>query len=108
MRSLLIGGLAAALCGGAALAQQQDPPAATTQEEPGVTTQTQQQQQRTTRQGDIDVDKVKEVLAAFNCQGGEFKREPNTIEVEDVKCQTGQYDFKLHPDDYTVWAVTLD
>jgi hypothetical protein len=57
---------------------------------------------------DIDADKIKDALAAFNCSGGEFKREPNTIEVEDVKCKTGQYDFKLHPDDYTVWVMTLD
>jgi hypothetical protein len=60
------------------------------------------------QQQDIDVDKVKEALTAFNCSGGEFKREPNTIEVEDAKCKTGQYDFKLHPETYVVWAITLD
>ena len=56
---------------------------------------------------DIDKDKVKDALAAFGCEGGEVKREPNTIEVEDAKCKAGQYDFKLD-NTYRVWAMTLD
>ena len=48
--------------------------------------------------------------AAFGCEGGEFEKETEgtgVLEAEDVKCKSGQYDFRLSKD-FKVTTITAD
>ncbi|WP_045368809.1 hypothetical protein [Methyloceanibacter caenitepidi] len=54
--------------------------------------------------------KIKEVIAAWGCEGGEFEKETEAsgvFEAEDVKCKDGQYDFRLDKD-FKVIVITAD
>lgn len=54
--------------------------------------------------------KIKEVVAAWGCEGGTFEKESEgtgVFEAEDVKCKGGNYDFRLTKD-YKVFAITMD
>lgn len=54
--------------------------------------------------------KIKEVLAAWGCEGGSFEKETEAsgvFEAEDVKCKTGQYDFRMDKD-FKVIVITAD
>jgi hypothetical protein len=47
---------------------------------------------------DLETAKVKEVIAAWGCEGGKFEKESEgsgILEAEDVICKGGQYDFRL-------------
>ncbi|MDJ0514614.1 MAG: hypothetical protein AAGF48_11110 [Pseudomonadota bacterium] len=54
--------------------------------------------------------KIKEAIAAWGCEGGEYEKESEgtgVFEAEDVKCKDGQYDFRLTKD-YKVFVITAD
>jgi hypothetical protein len=55
--------------------------------------------------------KIKEVLAAWGCEGGEYEKESEAtgvFEAEDVKCKDGrQYDFRMDKD-FNVHVITAD
>ena len=54
--------------------------------------------------------KIKEAVAAWGCEGGEFEKETEgsgVYEAEDVKCKGGQYDFRLDKD-FKVFVITKD
>jgi hypothetical protein len=57
-----------------------------------------------------EVAKIKEAVAAFGCEGGEYEKETEATgvyEAEDVKCKAGNYDFRLDKD-FKVFAITKD
>jgi hypothetical protein len=59
---------------------------------------------------DAEVAKIKEALAAWGCEGGTYEKESEgsgVLEAEDVKCKSGQYDFRLDKD-FKVFAITRD
>jgi hypothetical protein len=59
---------------------------------------------------DAEVTKIKEVIAAWGCEGGTYEKESEgsgVLEAEDVKCKGGQYDFRLDKD-FSVFAITKD
>ncbi len=59
---------------------------------------------------DAETAKIKEVLAAWGCEGGSFEKETEgsgIFEAEDVKCKDGQYDFRLGKD-FKVIVITAD
>jgi hypothetical protein len=59
---------------------------------------------------DDEVSKLKEAIAAWGCEGGEFEKETEgtgVYEAEDVKCKTGQYDFRLDKD-FKAFVITAD
>ena len=54
--------------------------------------------------------KIKEAVAAWGCDGGEYEKESEgtgVFEAEDVKCKAGQYDFRLDKD-FSVFVITKD
>ena len=54
--------------------------------------------------------KIKEVVAAWGCEGGKYEKETEgsgVFEAEDVKCKGGQYDFRLEKD-FKVFVITKD
>ena len=54
--------------------------------------------------------KIKEAIAAWGCEGGEYEKESEgtgVFEAEDVKCKDGQYDFRLTKD-FKVFVITAD
>lgn len=54
--------------------------------------------------------KIKEAVAAWGCEGGEYEKESEgtgVFEAEDVKCKSGQYDFRLDKD-FKVFVITKD
>jgi hypothetical protein len=54
--------------------------------------------------------KIKEAVAAFGCEGGEYEKETEAtgvFEAEDVKCKAGNYDFRMDKD-FKVFAITKD
>jgi hypothetical protein len=54
--------------------------------------------------------KIKEAVAAWGCEGGEYEKETEgsgVFEAEDVKCKAGQYDFRLDKD-FKVFVITKD
>lgn len=54
--------------------------------------------------------KIKEAVAAWGCEGGEYEKETEgsgVYEAEDVKCKSGQYDFRLDKD-FKVFVITKD
>ena len=57
-----------------------------------------------------EVAKIKEAVAAWGCQGGTYEKETEgtgIYEAEDVKCKTGQYDFRLDKN-FKVFVITAD
>jgi opacity protein-like surface antigen len=59
---------------------------------------------------DDEAAKIKEAVAAWGCEGGEYEKESEgtgVYEAEDVKCKSGQYDFRLDKD-FSVFVITKD
>jgi hypothetical protein len=59
---------------------------------------------------DAEAAKIKEAVAAWGCEGGEYEKESEgsgVFEAEDVKCKAGNYDFRLDKD-FKVFAITKD
>ncbi len=59
---------------------------------------------------DDEAAKIKEAVAAWGCEGGEYEKETEgsgVFEAEDVKCKSGQYDFRLDKD-FKVFVITKD
>jgi hypothetical protein len=59
---------------------------------------------------DEEVAKIKEAVAAWGCEGGSYEKETEgtgVFEAEDVKCKSGQYDFRLDKD-FKVFVITAD
>ncbi|ODR98167.1 hypothetical protein AUC69_09580 [Methyloceanibacter superfactus] len=54
--------------------------------------------------------KIKAAVAEWGCEGGEYEKESEgtgVYEAEDVKCKSGQYDFRLDKD-FKVFVITKD
>jgi hypothetical protein len=54
--------------------------------------------------------KIKAAVEAWGCSGGEFEKETEgtgVFEAEDVKCKSGQYDFRLDKD-FNVFVIVRD
>jgi hypothetical protein len=54
--------------------------------------------------------KIKDAVAAWGCDGGAYEKETEgsgVFEAEDVKCKTGQYDFRLDKT-FKVLTITRD
>jgi hypothetical protein len=54
--------------------------------------------------------KIKEAVAAWGCEGGEYEKETEAYgvyEAEDVKCKAGQFDFRLNKE-FKVFVITAD
>jgi hypothetical protein len=54
--------------------------------------------------------KIKEVLAAWGCEGGDYEKESEAsgvFEAEDVKCKDGQYDVRMDKD-FKIIVITAD
>jgi hypothetical protein len=54
--------------------------------------------------------KINEAVAAWGCEGGEVEKETEgtgVYEAEDVKCKSGQYDFRLDKN-FKVFVITAD
>jgi len=59
---------------------------------------------------DAEAAKIKEAVAAWGCDGGSYEKETEgtgVYEAEDVKCKSGQYDFRLDKD-FSVFVITKD
>jgi hypothetical protein len=59
---------------------------------------------------DAEGAKLKEIVTAWGCEGGTFEKESEgtgVFEAEDVKCKSGNYDFRISTD-YKVFAITAD
>jgi hypothetical protein len=59
---------------------------------------------------DDEAAKIKETVAAWGCEGGTYEKESEgtgVYEAEDVKCKSGQYDFRLEKD-FKVFSITKD
>jgi hypothetical protein len=59
---------------------------------------------------DDEAAKIKETVAAWGCEGGTYEKESEgtgVYEAEDVKCKSGQYDFRLE-NDFKVFSITKD
>jgi hypothetical protein len=59
---------------------------------------------------DAEAAKIKAAVAAWGCEGGTYEKESEgtgVFEADDVKCKTGQYDFRLDKD-FNVVSVTRD
>jgi hypothetical protein len=59
---------------------------------------------------DEEVTKIKEAVAVWGCEGGEYEKETEAYgvyEAEDVKCKAGQFDFRLNKD-FKVFVITAD
>ena len=59
---------------------------------------------------DGETAKIKDAVAAWGCEGGTFEKEEEgtgVLEAEDVKCKSGNYDFRLTADG-KVFAITMD
>lgn len=59
---------------------------------------------------DDEAAKIKDAVAAWGCEGGEYEKESEgtgVFEAEDVKCKSGQYDFRLDKD-FKVFVITKD
>lgn len=59
---------------------------------------------------DAEAAKLKEIVTAWGCEGGTFEKESEgtgVFEAEDVKCKSGNYDFRITTD-YKVFAITAD
>ena len=54
--------------------------------------------------------KLKEIVSAWGCEGGTFEKETEgtgVYEAEDVKCKSGNYDFRIDRD-FKLFAITVD
>jgi opacity protein-like surface antigen len=59
---------------------------------------------------DDEAAKIKAAVAEWGCEGGEYEKETEgtgVYEAEDVKCKSGQYDFRLDKD-FKVFVITKD
>lgn len=59
---------------------------------------------------DDEAAKIKAAIAEWGCEGGIYEKESEgsgVLEAEDVKCKSGQYDFRLDKD-FKVFAITRD
>jgi len=59
---------------------------------------------------DDEVTKIKAAVAEWGCEGGSYEKESEgtgVFEAEDVKCKSGQYDFRLEKD-FKVFVITKD
>jgi hypothetical protein len=59
---------------------------------------------------DDEAAKIKEAVSAWGCEGGKYEKETEgsgVLEAEDVKCKSGNYDFRLTKD-FKVFAITTD
>lgn len=59
---------------------------------------------------DDEAAKIKAAVAEWGCEGGEYEKESEgtgVYEAEDVKCKSGQYDFRLDKD-FKVFVITKD
>jgi hypothetical protein len=59
---------------------------------------------------DDEAAKIKAAVAEWNCEGGTYEKESEgtgVYEAEDVKCKSGQYDFRLEKD-FKVFSITKD
>lgn len=59
---------------------------------------------------DAEVAKIKAAVAEWGCEGGTYEKEAEAsgvLEAEDVKCKSGQYDFRLDKDG-KVFAIIRD
>lgn len=59
---------------------------------------------------EAEIAKIKEAVAAFGCSGGKYEKETEgsgVFQADDVKCKSGQYDFRLTRD-MKVFAITMD
>lgn len=59
---------------------------------------------------DAEVAKIKEAIGSFGCEGGVYEKETEgtgVYEAEDVKCKSGQFDFRMDKD-FKVFAITAD
>lgn len=59
---------------------------------------------------DAEAAKIKDAITAWGCEGGSFEKETEgtgVYEAEDVKCKSGQYDFRLDKD-FKVFVITAD
>lgn len=57
-----------------------------------------------------EVTKIKAAVADWGCDGGTYEKESEgtgVFEAEDVKCKSGQYDFRLDKD-FKVFVITKD
>lgn len=57
-----------------------------------------------------EVAKIKAAVAEWGCEGGTYEKESEgtgVFEAEDVKCKSGQYDFRLDKD-FKVFVITKD
>lgn len=57
-----------------------------------------------------EIAKIKDALVTWGCEGGSYEKESEgsgVFEAEDVKCKSGQYDFRLDKD-FNVLAITRD
>lgn len=84
MRRMIIAVLGATLCGTGALAD--------------------------AKPSDAEAEKIRQAVAAWGCEGGAYEKESEgsgVFEAEDVKCKSGQYDFRLDKD-FHVLTITRD
>lgn len=59
---------------------------------------------------DEEAAKLKEIVSAWGCVGGTFEKETEgtgVYEAEDVKCKSGNYDFRIDKN-FKVFAITVD
>jgi len=60
---------------------------------------------------DEEAAKIKEAVAAWGCEGGEYEKESEgsgVFEIDDAKCKDGnQYDIKLN-DKFSLTSMTRD
>jgi hypothetical protein len=59
---------------------------------------------------DDEAAKIKAAVAEWGCEGGTYEKETEgtgVFEAEDVKCKSGQYDFRLDKD-FKVFVITKD
>jgi hypothetical protein len=59
---------------------------------------------------DDEAAKIKAAVAEWGCDGGSYEKETEgtgVFEAEDVKCKSGQYDFRLDKD-FKVFVITKD
>lgn len=59
---------------------------------------------------DDEAAKIKAAVAEWGCEGGTYEKETEgtgVFEAEDVKCKSGQYDFRLDKD-FKAFAITKD
>jgi hypothetical protein len=59
---------------------------------------------------EAEAGKIKAAVAAWGCEGGTYEKESEgtgVFEAEDVKCKSGQYDFRFDKD-FVAIAITRD